>query len=188
MNEEVTRIIKAAEAGEPGASEELLPVVYEELRRLAARRMANERPGQTLQPTALVHEAYLHLVNPDNTAVEWNGRSHFFGAAARAMRRILVDKARNRDSLKRGGNLARVELQDDDIVELGDPELILAVNEALEKFREVHAEKARLVELRFFAGLTIPETAKTMGISEATAQRHWAFARAWLGREMQDGG
>ncbi len=182
--EEVTRLIEAAEAGEPHAAEELLPIVYEELRRMAAHKMAQERPGQTLQATALVHEAYLKLVNPDKTEVRWNGRGHFFGAAAEAMRRILVDNARRKAAMKHGGQHDRVEFKEGEVVGNDNPEYVMAVDEALSKFGKADPQKAKLVELRFFAGLTIPEAAAALGVSEATAQRQWAYARAWLGREI----
>jgi RNA polymerase sigma factor (TIGR02999 family) len=176
---DVTRILAAIEAGDPQAAADLLPLVYEELRKLAAARIAAERPGQTLQATALVHEAYLRLVGSD-AARPWNGRGHFFGAAAEAMRRILVERARRRQTDKRGGGLARHDVAD---LQLATPELgeeLLALDEALGKLAAVDPAKAELVKLRHFAGLTIEQAALALGISTATANRHWAYARAWL--------
>jgi RNA polymerase sigma factor (TIGR02999 family) len=176
---EVTRILSAIEHGDPTAAEELLPLVYDELRQLAAQRLAHERPGQTLEATALVHEAYLRLVEGD-PAAHWNGRGHFFAAAAEAMRRILVDQARRRLSLRRGGNLQRHPIEDGEI-EAPEPSVdVLAVHEALECFQSVDATAAQIVKLRYFAGLTIPQVAEAIGISTSTAERSWAYARAWL--------
>jgi RNA polymerase sigma factor (TIGR02999 family) len=176
---DVTRILSAIEQGDPHAAEQLLPLVYDELRKLAARKLGQEKPGQTLQATALVHEAYLRLVDTDK-AQHWNSRSHFFAAAAEAMRRILVDQARRKLSRRRGGNLQRrpIEAQ-----EIAAPDLsvdLLAVDEALERFHEVDATAAQIVKLRYFAGLTIPQVAEALGISTSTADRSWAYARAWL--------
>jgi len=185
MND-VTRILSAIEQGDPHAAEELLPLVYDELRKLAAQRMSQENPGQTLQATALVHEAYLRLVNADD-AQRWNGRGHFFGAAAEAMRRILIDHARRKQSHRRGGGLAREPLKS---VEIAAPEPdvdLLAVHEALSRFEAIDQPKAELVKLRYFAGLTIPEAAETLGISTTTADRYWAYARAWLHTELKRG-
>ena len=179
----VTALIEGAAAGDPRASAELLPLVYEELRNLAGHRMRQERPGQTLQATALVHEAYLRLV--DTTRVQnWDSRWHFFAAAAEAMRRILVDAARRRGQIKRGGGLVRVEL---DWLELsvGDPpDVLVALDDALVGLAGEHPEKARLVNLRYFGGLTQCEAAAALGISTSTADRHWAYAKAWLRRHM----
>jgi RNA polymerase sigma factor (TIGR02999 family) len=161
-----------------------LPLVYDELRRLAAQKMAHEAPDQTLQPTALVHEAYLRLVHVDD-AQRWNGRGHFFAAAAEAMRRILIDQARRKQSHRRGGQWAREPL---DCVEIAAPAPaadLLAVHEVLEKFAVIHPPKAELVKLRYFAGLSVPEAAKVLGISTTTADRHWAYARAWLHTELK---
>ncbi|MEZ5979674.1 MAG: ECF-type sigma factor [Planctomycetota bacterium] len=186
MRSDVTRILSAIDAGDPRASEELLPLVYAELRKLADSRLARERPGQTLQATALVHEAYLRLVGPTpegaegtNGAPRWDGKGHFFAAASEAMRRILVDRARARATAKRGGDWRRVDL---DVTRLAEerPGELLALDEALSALRREDPEKARLVELRFFAGLTIEQAADALGISTATAGRHWAYARAWL--------
>jgi len=176
---DVTRILDAIEQGDPRAAEQLLPLVYVELRKLAAQKMAREKPGQTLQATALVHEAYVRLVH-DEKVRHWDSRGHFFAAAAEAMRRILVDGARRRGAEKRGGQLGRVDLP-----ELAEPATeervdLLALDEALTKLEALHPEKALVVKLRFFGGCTLEETAQAIGIARATAQRHWAFARAWL--------
>lgn len=189
---EVTRVLAAIEQGDPQASDKLLPLVYEELRKLAAQRLANEAPGQTLQATALVHEAYLRLVgespqslSPDGRGEHpWNSRGHFFGAAAEAMRRILIDQARQKQSLRRGGGRQRHDLDHQPIV-APEPSLdVLAVHEALERFEQVDPLKARLVTLRYFAGLTIPQAADALGISSTTADRYWSYARAWLHAEL----
>ena len=164
----------------------MLPLVYEELRRLARQKMGQERAGHTLQATALVHEAYLRLVD-GNTVKSWEGRWHFFGAAAEAMRRILVDQARRRDRMKRGGGVARqrIDLETLAVTVNEPPQELLAVDEALTALAREHAEKAQLVKLRYFAGLTIEEAAEVLGISVATANRHWAYARAWLFRYLE---
>ena len=176
---EVTRILSAIEQGDPSAAEQLLPLVYDELRRLAAQNLAHEKPGQTLQATALVHEAYLRLVQGDK-AQHWNSRGHFFAACAEAMRRLLVDQARRKLSLRRGGNLQRHPIEDREI-EAPEPSVdVLAVHEALERFQGVDATAAQIVKLRYFAGLTIPQAAEALGISTSTADRSWAYARAWL--------
>ena len=178
MNE-VTRILDAIGQGDPSAADQLLPLVYAELRSLAAAQLARESPGHTLQPTALVHEAYLRLVG---TAVEprWNSRGHFFGAAAQAMRRILVESARRKQRVKHGGEHHRVDMDDERLVCSVPADQILALDEALERFSQEEPEKAQLVKLRFFAGLSIEEVAEALGISRATASRHWTYARAWL--------
>ncbi len=181
MNE-VTRILSAIEQGDPLAAEQLLPLVYNELRGLAAQKLAQEKPGQTLQPTALVHEAYLRLVVHDDSR-RWNDRGHFFAAAAQAMRRILVESARRKRAKKRGDGLARQPL--DGVAAPGPDEELLALDEALQKLAESDPTKARLVELRYFAGLTGDQAAKALGISTATADRHWAYARAWLRNEVR---
>jgi len=181
---EVTRILSAMEQGDPHAASQLLPLVYDELRKLAAYRLAHQTPGQTLQPTALVHEAYLRLVG-DPEGQDWDSRGHFFAAAAEAMRRILVENARRKGRRKRGGSLTRRDLVDAE--QLTEPEVsedLLALDEALTRLASVDARAARLVELRYFAGLSIPETAQTLGISPRTADRLWAYARAWLLREV----
>ncbi|MBE0544938.1 MAG: sigma-70 family RNA polymerase sigma factor [Verrucomicrobia bacterium] len=180
----VTQILQAIEHGDAKATDELLPLVYQELRRLAAYKMASEASGQTLQPTALVHEAYLRLVGPSQ-AQQWDGRGHFFAAAAEAMRRILVDRARAKQALKRGGNLERVEL---DAVELPSPmpdDELLALDEALNRLATVDTRAAEMVKLCFFVGLTQEEAARELGVSLATAERVWGFARAWLLREVR---
>jgi RNA polymerase sigma factor (TIGR02999 family) len=183
MNE-VTRILSAVEQGDPHAAEQLLPLVYQELRRLAAEKMAQEKPGQTLQATALVHEAYLRLVDGDK-AQHWNGRGHFFAAAAEAMRRILVDSARRKRRPKHGGDRQRVEF--DPSIPVGDGSVdVLDLDEALAKLAEQEPLKAEIVKLRYFAGLSLEETAACMDISVATAKRYWAVARAWLFDALSD--
>jgi RNA polymerase sigma factor (TIGR02999 family) len=180
---EVTRILSAIEQGDPQAAAQLLPLVYDELRKLAAERLAREKPGQTLQATALVHEAYLRLVDTAK-ARDWNGRGHFFAAAAEAMRRILVERARHKRSLKAGGNLQRLELAD---VAPAAPEPaidLLALNEALAKLEQQDRRKANLVKLRFFSGLTTAQAARVLGISTSTADSDWAYARCWLRLEI----
>jgi RNA polymerase sigma factor (TIGR02999 family) len=179
---EVTRILQAIEQGEPRAADQLLPLVYEELRKLAACKMSHEAPGQTLQPTALVHEAWLRLVGKDNA--QWNNRAHFFGAAAEAMRRILIENARRKLARRHGGGQLRLDVNELDLAAPGAEEQVLAINEALENFGCVDREKAELVKLRYFAGLTIEQAAKLLGISEATAKRWWTYARAWLYTEV----
>jgi RNA polymerase sigma factor (TIGR02999 family) len=176
---EVTRILSAIEQGDPHAAEQLFPLVYDELRRLAAHRLAEERPGQTLQATALVHEAYLRLVDGEK-AQRFNGRGHFFAACAESMRRILVDQARRKLSQRCGGDLQRSRIEDREI-QAPEPSVdVLAVHEALERFQAVDATAAEVVKLRYFAGLTISEAAVALGISPSTADRSWAYARAWL--------
>ena len=184
---DVTQILNAIEQGDPSAAEQLLPLVYDELRRLATQRMAQEKPGQTLQATALVHDVYIRLVDVEK-AQHWNSRGHFFGAAAEAMRRILVDQARKKRSQRQGGGLERHPMEN---VEIAAPEPsldLLAVNEALERFEQMDKVAADLVKLRYYAGLTIPQAAEAMGISSATADRYWAYARAWLHSELKKGG
>ena len=184
MNE-VTRILSAIEHGDPQAAGQLLPLVYEDLRRLAARRLDREAAGQTLQATALVHEAYLRLVDEEQ-ARHWNSRGHFFAAAAEAMRRILVEAARRRRRIKRGGDRRRIDL--DEAAPIIQPPLddLLALDEALSRLAARDTMRADLVKLRFFAGLTMPEAARALGISLATAERHWTFARTWLYAELTD--
>jgi RNA polymerase sigma factor (TIGR02999 family) len=176
---EVTRILSAIEDGDPNAAEQLLPLVYAELRRLAKEKLAHEKPGQTLQATALVHEAYVRLVDVEK-AQRWNSRGHFFGAAAEAMRRILVDQARKKKSRKHGGGLGRRPLEDIEIAAPQPSVDMLAVNDALEKLESIDKGAADLVKLRYYAGLTIPQAADALGISSSTADRQWAYARAWL--------
>ena len=185
---EVSGILKAAGDGDPTAASRLLPLVYDELRGLAARKLANENPGQTLQATALVHEAYLRLVGNVEDASndeQWEGRGHFFAAAAEAMRRILVDRARARKSIKRGGDKRRVELDGVDVADEGKPEELLALDDALSKLEQVDPVKAQLVKLRFFGGLTGDQAALALGVSPSTADNYWAYARAWLRVELR---
>lgn len=183
MND-VTRILSAIEQGDPSAAEQLLPLVYDELRKLAAQKLAQEKPGQTLQATALVHDAYIRLVDVEK-AQHWDSRGHFFAAAAEAMRRILVQKARHKARIKHGGNFQRCELDDVEIVVPATPEETLAVDEALSKLESVNASAADLVKLRYFAGMTIPEAAEVLGISARKTNQLWAYARAWLLAELQ---
>ncbi len=178
---DLTRILDSIGRDAQRGAEELLPLVYAELRRLAAHKMAQEAPGQTLDPTALVHEAWLKLTGDDER--KWNDSTHFFAAAAEAMRRILVDNARRKRALRHGGGQQRVELEDIRVAVTSDDQL-LAVNEALEKFTQFDPQKAELVKLRFFIGMSIEEAAGVLGISTATAKRYWAYARAWLYAEV----
>jgi len=182
---EVTRILDAIGNGDPKASNELLPMVYEELRRLAAHKMANEALGQTLQPTALVHEAWLRLIGGEN--VKWDGRAHFFGAAAEAMRRILIDNARRKQALRHGGDQRRLDIEELEIAAMPQGDQLLALDEALERLASHDSRKAELVKLRYFAGLTIGEAAELLQISEPTAKRDWKYARAWLYNEIKRG-
>ena len=180
---DVTQILSALERGQARAAEELLPLVYDELRRLAAWHLANEQPGQTLQATALVHEAYLRLVGKEDP--QWNGRRHFFGAAAEAMRRILVENARRKKRLKRGGDLERVDVADVEIASPLPDDDLLALDEALDRLAKTDSRAAEVVKLCFFVGLTQEQVARELGISISTVERLWAFARAWLFREIQ---
>lgn len=184
MPSDVTQLLAALDRGEGRAAAELLPLVYEELRKLAAARLAHEPEGQTLQPTALVHEAWLKLAGSQQ---QWNSRGHFFGAAAEAMRRILIDRARKRRRERHGAGLERVNLDSVDLAASTDDETLLKLDEALEKFAVESPDKAALVRLRYFAGLTLEAAATAQGISLATAKRHWAYARAWLLCELEDG-
>jgi RNA polymerase sigma factor (TIGR02999 family) len=179
---EVTRILDAIGQGDPKAADGLLPLVYEELRKLAASKMAHEAPGQTLQPTALVHEAWLRLAGDEKQV--WDSRAHFFAAAAEAMRRILIDNARRRKALRHGGGQARVNLEEIEIEAPADDEQLLAIDEALERFSALDPQKAELVKLRYFIGMTIEEAARALRISEATTKRWWEYARAWLYTEI----
>jgi RNA polymerase sigma factor (TIGR02999 family) len=181
---EVTRILAAIEAGEPQAAAQLLPLVYDELRTLAARKLAQERPGQTLQATALVHEAYLRLVDVDK-AQRWNSRGHFFAAAAQAMRRILVEQARRKGRLRHGGGLRRADLLDEAAAAPPADEQLVLLDEALTRLAAAGPQAAELVQLRFFAGLTAEEAAPLLGLAPRSARRLWAFARAWLRRDME---
>jgi RNA polymerase sigma factor (TIGR02999 family) len=179
---DVTRILNAIEEGDEKSSEKLLPLVYEELRLLAAQKMSQEKPGQTIQATALVHEAYIRLVGSE--AKDWRSRGHFFAAAAEAMRRILVDNARRKRSLKHGGQSQKVKLSEAFLAIEGPKEDLLALNEALDKLAHEDEKLAELVKLRYFAGLTLEQTATIMDIGRRTADRYWALGRAWLYQEM----
>lgn len=180
----VTRVLSQIEQGDPAAAEQLLPLVYEELRKLAAAKLARERPGQTLQATALVHEAYLRLVDVDE-ARHWDSRRHFFAAAAESMRRILVETARRKGRLKRGGHLSRVPLDGAALEEETSALDLIALDEALHELAAESPEKAEIVRLRFFAGLSHEEVAEILGVSAITVKRHWRYARAWLLRQME---
>jgi RNA polymerase sigma factor (TIGR02999 family) len=180
---EVTRILSAIEQGDPSGAEQLLPLVYDELRRLAAGKLAQENPGQTLEATALVHEAYLRLVDVEK-ARHWNSRGHFYAAAAEAMRHILVDRARRKRAEKRGGGRDRVEFDEANFAAAEDAEEVLAVDEALAGLAAADAQAAELVKLRYFAGLSIPEAAEALNLSPRSADRLWAYARAWLRRAL----
>ena len=180
---EVTQILEAIERGDPHGAEKLLPLVYDELKKLAARRMAREAPGQTLQATALVHEAYLRLVGAEK-AQRWDNKAHFFAAAAEAMRRILIENARRKSRTKRGGDHKRVDLDQVDAVSLSAPDEFLLLDEALAKLEADDPQAAQLVRLRYFAGLTIEEAAEMAGLARSSAYEHWSYARAWLHCEI----
>lgn len=180
--EEITRLLNAVESGDGQAADELLPVVYDDLRRLAANRLAAEAPGQTLQPTALVHEVWLRIAGENH---RWENRRHFFSIAAEAMRRLLVDRARRRRRVRHGGGLERVDLDGIDVAVETGPEQTLLLHEALDRLAAEDPVKAELVKLRFFAGMRIPEAAEILGISPTTAKRHWTYARAWLHQELR---
>jgi RNA polymerase sigma factor (TIGR02999 family) len=180
---DVTRILSQIDAGDPHAAEQLLPLVYGELRKLAAVRLAQEKPGQTLQATALVHEAYLRLVG-GSAPQQWDGRGHFFAAAAEAMRRILIEAARHRQTARRGGQWQRCELSDADRVNLPINDELLDLDDALVRLEAVDPQAAEVVKLRVFAGMTVEEAASVLNVSARTAKRNWAYARAWLGREL----
>ena len=181
---DVTQILERAQAGDLTAAEQLLPLVYEELRKLAAVRMANESAGHTLQPTALVHEAWLRLAGND-APVQFANRAHFFAAAAEAMRRILIERARRKAAEKRGGDWRRVDLDKVDVAAEADDDTLLLVNEALEKLAGEDAKAAEIAKLRFFGGLTLEEAGQVLGVTDRTAKRYWAYARAWLFGEMR---
>ena len=183
---DVTRILSAIEQGDPSAAGQLLPLVYDELRLLAASRLVHEQPGQTLQATALVHEAYLRLVGAEQVQ-HWDGRRHFFAAVAEAMRRIMIDRARDKRRLKRGGTWRRLRLDEIDLSVTEPPDDLPALDEALQKLDQEDPLCAELVKLRFFAGLTLEEAAATLGIARRTADRYWAFARSWLYDELSKG-
>ena len=182
---ELTQILASAEAGDPHAAEQLLPLVYMELRKLAVQRLAHENPGQTLDPTALVHEAYLRLIGDEN-GLHWDHRGHFFAAAAEAMRRILVENARRKRGPKKGGHLKRIDADFDLIAENATPNDLIALDEALTELAEKSPKRAELVKLRFFAGLTIPEAAIVLGVSVATAERYWTYSRTWLFAQLSE--
>ena len=184
MNE-VTQILNRIQSGDPNASANLLPLVYEELRKLATARMGKEKPGQTLQATALVHEAYVRLVG-DGSSDSWSNRGHFFGAAAEAMRRILVEQARRKMRIRHGGEFDRVDLNTGIALAAGPDDNILDLHEALSKLQEADSARAELIKLRYFAGLTVAQAADAMGISVTTAERYWRFGKAWLLAEMSD--
>jgi len=190
---EATRLIDAIDKGDPHAARQLLPLVYDELRMLAVQRMASEKAGQTLQATALVHEAYLRLISNDES-IHWNGRGHFFAAAAEAMRRILIERARRRQRVRHGGGRVRLDLERLDSTELvsddgAEPaEELLALDEALTRLAAQESAAAEVVKLRYFAGLTTEQVAEALGISVRTANRHWAYAKAWLYQQLSDGG
>jgi RNA polymerase sigma factor (TIGR02999 family) len=181
----VTRILEAAQKGEPKAADELLSLVYEDLRRLAAHRMANEAAGHTLQPTALVHEAWLRLVGSDGHA-QFQNRAHFFAAAAEAMRRILIDRARRKHAARHGGSQQRVDIQELDLASPAEDDQLLAVNDALDKLAVEHKVEAELVKLRYFVGMTNEEAAGALGISQRMAKYYWTHSRAWLYREITE--
>lgn len=183
---EVTQMLDAVGQGEAGAASDLLPLVYEQLRRHAAGRMACEPAGQTMQPTALVHEAWLRLLGSGDG--RWQNRAHFFGAAAEAMRRILIENARRKARLKRGGNPLQVPLEEDALVATTPDEKILMIDDALDRLKEADPEKARVVVLKFFVGLTNQEVAENLGLAERTVERHWAFAKAWLFQSIRSSG
>jgi RNA polymerase sigma factor (TIGR02999 family) len=176
---DVTRLLSSIEQGDPTAAEQLLPLVYDELRKLAGQRLAREKPGQTLQATDLVHEAYLRLVEGDSTR-PWSGRGHFFAAAAEAMRRMLVERARGKGRVKRGGHWRRVDLDNLDLASSATPDQVLTLDEAVERLAVEDAAAAALVKLRYYAGLSLEQAAASLAISTATAYRHWRYARAWL--------
>jgi RNA polymerase sigma factor (TIGR02999 family) len=180
---DVTQILNAIEQGDPKAADQLLPLVYDELRKLAGQKLAQEKPGQTLQATALVHEAYVRLVDVKK-AQNWNSRGHFFAAAAQAMRRILINNARRKQTQKRGGEVERVDLDAIELIERIPSEKLLALDDALERLAARDPVKAELVKLRYFAGLTNQEAASVLGVSTATAERHWGYTRAWLQNEI----
>lgn len=186
---DATLILKKIESGDPSAAEQLLPLVYDELRKLAAAKLAFEKPGQTLQATALVHEVYLRLVGKENSQPSWDGRGHFFAAASEAMRRILVESARRKSRDKHGGQYSRADADLDGLAaaEMADPLVILAVHEALDRLAERSSRKAELVKLRYFVGCTLAEAAEILGISHATAEDDWTYVRTWLRREWLRG-
>lgn len=183
VSSDVTKLLSAIESGDPKAAEELLPLVYEELRRLAAQKMANEKPGQTLQATGLVHEAWIKLAGSSDQ--QWQNRRHFFGAAAEAMRRILIDRARKRNRTRHGRGIEHIDLRQIEIAETATDQQLVAVDEALQMLAAESPERAELVKLRYFVGLSIPDAAEALGISESTAKRQWNYARLWLFKELK---
>lgn len=183
MNDQVTLLLAAVDEGNTSAAQKLLPLVYDELRRLAASRMAKERNDHTLQATALVHEAYLRLA--EESHAEWKNRGHYFAAAAETMRRILVDRARAKAAKKRGGHFSRVDLDDVQLAIEARPDILCAVSDAIDELTEIAPEKAELVKLRFFVGMTNQEAAEALGVSLVTVKRHWQFARAWLFQRLE---
>lgn len=191
---DVTQILLQIESGDPAAAEQLLPLVYDELRKLAAAKLAHEKPGQTLQATALVHEAYVRMLGSEESgdhgreSAKWDSRGHFFAAAAEAMRRILVENARRKQRLKHGGGRQRVDLGEHDVPDAPPPEQILALDEALNRLATEDSMAAKVVQLHFFAGMSIEEAADLLGVSRATAYRQWSYARAWLRCAIEDGG
>jgi RNA polymerase sigma factor (TIGR02999 family) len=180
---EVTRILDALDAGDPQAAAQLLPLVYEELRKLAAHRLAQEKPGQTLQATALVHEAYLRLVDVEQSQ-QWNGRGHFFAAAAEAMRRILIESARRKLSQKHGGDMNRLEFDDVEAATIQDPAQLLAIDDGLSELERLDSQAGKLFKLRYFTGCSVEECGEILGLSRASAYRHWTFARAWILKKL----
>jgi RNA polymerase sigma factor (TIGR02999 family) len=180
---EVTQILSRIEAGDPGAAAQLLPLLYDELKRVAVHKLADEKPGHTLQPTALVHEAYLRLVNGESSQ-EWNSRGHFFAAAAEAMRRILVESARRKQRIKHGGELRRVPLEIDGALKSDSPDELLRIDEAISKLASEDPTAAELVKLRYFAGFSVEEAGAALGLSRSSAYEHWTYARAWLHRDI----
>jgi RNA polymerase sigma factor (TIGR02999 family) len=183
---DVTCILAAIEQGDTSAQDELLAILYDELRKLATVKLAQEKPGNTLQPTALVHEAYLRLLGPDGAPQPWNSRGHFFAAAAEAMRRILIDGARRKSSGKHGGNVQRIELDEERLPVPDRSDSLIALDDALQRLDQEDHEAAELVKLRYFAGLTIPQAAQVLAVSPRKADFMWSFARAWLRRELAD--
>jgi RNA polymerase sigma factor (TIGR02999 family) len=186
---EVTRILSAIEQGDPSAPEQLLPLIYDELRKLAAQKLAQEKPGHTLDATGLVHEAYLRLATSpsqagDKAEGQWDSRGHFFAAAAQAMRRILIDRAREKGRVKRGGKLQRIDIDAAALASNVEPEQLLAIDDALTKLAATDLLAAQLVQLRYFAGMAVDDAGKALGITKSTAYRHWKYARAWLYREL----
>lgn len=186
---DITRILSQMKSGDPLAADQLLPLVYDELRRLAANKLAQENPGQTLQATALVHEAYMRLAGPDGRQLTWENRGHFFAAACEAMRRILVEAARRKSCGKHGGEWSREQIDPDMLKapDAADPLMVLAMHEAIDRLAERSSRKAELVKLRYFLGCTVPEAAEILGVSPATAEEDWTYARAWLRREWLRG-